>query len=287
MPESSGCCSRQKKWHSNYYNSNKQSIILKITNMKKLSYIFSAFILVGFLFSVTVQAQTNIFPPSGNVGIGTLTPGFLLHGNTPSATASFVAQSSVSLQDADRAVGFFRMINSGNGNETYNIAFRKLGGVFQCLQSAFISGGVGTINISLFDYSARSLTFGGNGLTDIKFSNSGYVGIGTTVAPAAGVKLAVNGKVNCKEVEVTLTGWSDFVFNSDYKLRNLYDVENFIAQNKHLPDVPSATEVMTKGSNLGEMDAVLLQKIEELTLYMIDLKKENDALKTRISNLEK
>lgn len=251
--------------------------------MKKLAYIFSAFILVGFLFSANVQAQTNIFPATGNTGIGTLTPGFPLHVNT-TEIASLVAQSSVTPQAPDRAVGFFRMINSAN-SETYNIAFRKLGGTFQCLQSANVAGS--TVNISLFDYAAKTLKFGGNGLTDIMFSNSGYVGIGTTIAPPTGVKLAVNGKINCKEVEVTLTGWSDFVFNEDYKLRSLYDVENFIAQNKHLPDVPSATEVLSNGTNLGEMDAILLQKIEELTLYMIELKKENDLLKSRINNLEK
>ncbi len=252
--------------------------------MKKLAYIFSAFILVGFLFSVSVQAQTNIFPTTGNAGIGTITPGFPLHVKLAGSTASLVAESSVTPQSADRAVGFFRMINSAN-SETYNIAFRKSGGVFQCLQSANVGGA--TVNISLFDYAAKNLKFGGNGLTDVLFSNSGAVGIGTTVAIPAGVKLAVNGKVNCKEVEVTMTGWSDFVFNNDYKLRSLYDVENFIAQNKHLPDVPSASEVISNGSNLGAMDAVLLQKIEELTLYMIDLKKENDLLKARINNLEK
>ncbi|HNW74099.1 MAG TPA: hypothetical protein PKN44_10775 [Bacteroidales bacterium] len=221
--------------------------------------------------------------PVANVGIGIAAPTFKLH-VVNSGIASLVAQSSVNPQEADRAVGFFRMVNSAN-NETYNIAYRKLGGVFQCLQSANVAGA--TVNISLFDYSAKSLMFGGNGLTDIKFSNSGYVGIGTTIAPPTGVKLAVNGKINCKEIEVTLTGWADHVFNQDYKLRSLYDVENFISQNKHLPDVPSENEVLTNGSNLGQMDAVLLQKIEELTLYMIDLKKENDQLKARLEKLEK
>jgi hypothetical protein len=79
----------------------------------------------------------------------------------------------------------------------------------------------------------------------------------------------------------------DFVFNSDYKLKSLYEVENFINLNKHLPDVPSEKEVTANGLNLGDMNATLLQKVEELTLYMIDLKKENDALKSRVSNLEK
>ncbi|NOY48530.1 MAG: TMF family protein, partial [Chlorobi bacterium] len=62
--------------------------------------------------------------------------------------------------------------------------------------------------------------------------------------------------------------------------------ENYINQNKHLPDVPSAKEVEEEGVNLGEMNAVLLQKIEELTLYMIEMKKENKELKQRIEVLE-
>lgn len=243
-------------------------------------------ILVLVLFGTVAFAQTNIFPATGNVGIGTLTPGFNLHVNTPTATAAFVAQSSVAPADADRAVGFFRMINAGKTpNETYNIAFRKVGSVYQCLQSASVAGA--TVNISLFDYTAKSMTFGGNGLTEVLFKNSGAVGIGTTAAIPSGIKLAVNGKVNCKEVEVTMSGWSDFVFNSDYKLRSLYEVENFIALNKHLPDVPSEKEVLENGVNLGDMNSTLLQKVEELTLYMIQLQKDNDALKVRISNLEK
>lgn len=246
-------------------------------------------VLVLVLFGTVSYAQwatsgNNIYNTNtGNVGIGTTTPTFKLHVST-SEVASLVAQSSVTAQATDRAIGFFRMVNSAN-NETYNIAFRKFGGVFQCLQSANVGGN--TVNVSLFDYSNKSLKFGGNGLSDVLFSNSGYVGIGTTVAPAAGVKLAVNGKVNCKEVEVTLTGWSDKVFDKNYNLLPLNEVESFINANNHLPGVPSEKEVMSKPANLGEMDALLLQKIEELTLYMIDLKKENDLLKAKINSLEK
>ena len=124
----------------------------------------------------------------------------------------------------------------------------------------------------------------------IYITSAGNVGIGTAT-PA--VKLAVNGagtfngKIKCTEVEVLLAAWPDHVFKSGYALRSLYDVENFINLNKHLPDVPSEETVLKKGTNLGTMDAILLQKVEELTLYMIQLQKENDALKTRISNLEK
>jgi hypothetical protein len=92
-------------------------------------------------------------------------------------------------------------------------------------------------------------------------------------------KLSVNGNIKCKQVEVTLSGWSDFVFQEDYSLMPLEELDDYISQNKHLPGVPSEYEVITNGNNLGQMDAILLQKIEELTLYVIDLKKENEALR--------
>ena len=91
--------------------------------------------------------------------------------------------------------------------------------------------------------------------------------------------------VVAQEVVVTNTTWADFVFKQDYKLRPLDEVEQFIKDNGHLPDVPSEKEVQTTGVDLGKTDAMLLQKIEELTLYMIQLKKENDALKQKVEQL--
>ena len=110
----------------------------------------------------------------------------------------------------------------------------------------------------------------------------GNIGIGTSNPTS---KLAVNGKINCKEVEVTLTGWSDFVFADNYQLRTLNEVETFINKNNHLPDVPSEKEVLEDGIRVGEMNSILLQKIEELTLYLIDIKKENEEMKGQIEEL--
>jgi hypothetical protein len=87
--------------------------------------------------------------------------------------------------------------------------------------------------------------------------------------------LTVNGTIRSKKVIVD-TGWSDFVFDDDYKLMPLHEVEAFIKTNRHLPEIPSAREVEENGVSLGEISASLLQKIEELTLYVIDLKKENE-----------
>ena len=109
------------------------------------------------------------------------------------------------------------------------------------------------------------------------------MGIGTSNPDS---KLAVNGTIHSQEVKVDMVGWSDFVFANDYKLQPLEKVEAFINQNKHLPEIPSETEVLKDGINLGEMDAKLLQKIEELTLYLIQQNKEIQSLKRELSALQ-
>ena len=89
----------------------------------------------------------------------------------------------------------------------------------------------------------------------------------------------INNTLKAKRVQVSVNVWSDYVFDNDYKLRTLNELEEYIKTNKHLPDVPSEKEVFKKGIDLGEMDGLLLRKIEELTLYIIEQEK-------RIKNLE-
>jgi len=115
----------------------------------------------------------------------------------------------------------------------------------------------------------------------IKGTN-GNVGIGTKNPDS---KLAVNGKIHTKEVKVDLIGWSDFVFYEDYKLPSLATVEKHIKEKGHLKDIPSAKDVKENGIYLGEMDAKLLQKIEELTLYTIQQQKEIKELKLLVHQL--
>ena len=89
-----------------------------------------------------------------------------------------------------------------------------------------------------------------------------------------------NGSLKVKDLRVTLTDWSDFVFDDGYSLRPLGEVERYIEANRHLPDIPSAQQVEEEGVDVGEMNKLLLQKVEELTLYIIDLQKQIDELKS-------
>lgn len=110
---------------------------------------------------------------------------------------------------------------------------------------------------------------------------SGNVGIGT---PFTGnteqYKLAVNGKIGAKaiKVEITSDAWSDYVFDEKYKFKSIHELEDFIKKYKHLPNVPSAAEVEKDGIDMATMDATLLAKIEELSLYIIEQNKRIEAL---------
>ena len=141
----------------------------------------------------------------------------------------------------------------------------------------------------LFETKLGTSVYGGyefitNSTTKLIIKGDGNVGIGTTETGTH--KLAVDGTIGAREIIVEAGTWSDFVFNKDYKLKDLEDVENFIEENKHLPDVPSEKEVLENGVALGEMDAKLLQKIEELTLYMIEQNKKTEKLIEKVEIIE-
>ncbi len=108
---------------------------------------------------------------------------------------------------------------------------------------------------------------------------SGNVSIGTTDV-AAGYRVNIAGKAICEELKVQLRGsWPDYVFNEQYKLRSIPELESFIKENKHLPNIPKAADIESSGLEVGDMQKRMMEKIEELTLYVIELKKEIDTLK--------
>ncbi len=112
-------------------------------------------------------------------------------------------------------------------------------------------------------------------------THDGNVGIGQA-SPAN--KLEVNGVIRSKEVRVEASTWdpADYVFKKDYNLLPLSDLEKYIAAHSHLPEIPSAAEIKENGLALGEMENLLLKKIEELTLYIIEQQKKIDALERRV-----
>lgn len=131
-----------------------------------------------------------------------------------------------------------------------------------------------TLNYDLSSTGNLRVTGAGN-----HFIQNGNFGIGTTNPTS---KLTVAGNITSREVKVTVDAGSvpDYVFENDYKLRSLQETEDYIKQNKHLPEIPSAKEIEKNGLMLAEMNMHLLKKIEELTLYMIEQNK-------RIEKLEK
>ncbi|HRO76463.1 MAG TPA: hypothetical protein PLP27_09980, partial [Crocinitomicaceae bacterium] len=100
------------------------------------------------------------------------------------------------------------------------------------------------------------------------------------------LQLDNNGVLSAREVKVDLTAWPDYVFKKDYELMPLKQVDDFIQTNGHLPNVPKAETIETEGLNLGEMNKLLMQKVEELTLYLIEQQKLIEAQQKRIEALE-
>ncbi|QLC64959.1 hypothetical protein LPB248_01305 [Flavobacterium sp. LPB0248] len=183
---------------------------------------------------------------TGDVAIGESTPLYLNHGASNS-TPFLAVLNSVNPTDAKYGWAFYD--NPINGNLDI---FRRNG----------TSQG---IQLMSFD------------------RNSGDVSIGTS--NSNGNKLAVRGTIGCEEIVVksaSTWNWPDYVFSKDYKLKSLQEVKEYVEENHHLPEIPSAQEIEKKGFMLAEMNMNLLKKIEELTLYMIDQEKKTEQLKSII-----
>jgi hypothetical protein len=231
--------------------------------MKKYIFLFAVMVLLA---SFNSQAQWSVNGShiyntnSGSVGIGVSSPTTLLD------VAKSMTEPTISVRNLGSNGGAsFRMYDQLSGAE-WKFKATSTGG-FKIRDNAFA--------LDVIQVEANSAA------NVIYINAAGNLGIGTANPTE---KLAVNGNIKCKQVEVSLTGWSDFVFEDDYVLMPLAEVDAFIRENNHLPGVPSADEVITNGANLGEMDAILLKKIEELTLYVIELKKENEELKSLIAD---
>jgi Head domain of trimeric autotransporter adhesin len=193
-------------------------------------------------------SQKMVIMGNGKVGIGESNPGFPL--NFPST-----------LGDKISLYG-----NAGN-----HYGFGVQGGTLQ------IHAGVATDDIA-FGYGSSTL------FTErVRFKGNGDVFIGTNnLTSGVGYKLRVGGKIMSEEVRVELqSSWPDYVFDKKYKKLSIAELEKYINTNNHLPNIPSAAEVEKDGQNLGEIQRKMLEKMEELTLYVIELKKEIEKLKLK------
>ncbi len=204
---------------------------------------------VRFSTSSDGTAGTNKFAitNNGNIGIGTINP-------------------TEKLQ-----------INEGNldifgYNTSRYIRFTEAN-----LQGAFINydGTKNILNIGVNNINSADLTNDYNSISIVR--GNGNVGIGTT---SPDMKLTVKGNIHAEEVKIDLNVPApDYVFKEDYDLRSIEELENFIKENSHLPEIPSAKEFERNGVMQAEMDMNLLKKIEELTLYTIQQQKEIESLK--------
>ena len=201
----------------------------------------------------------------GKVGIGTDDPQTRLDIRLPHKQ-EIVVQSEV----ADTYGGF--LFNHSDGTANWRIrAYSNFTGGYDNILGIQSAGGVGRLWIS------AKHTMIGNYFDMDECDDCGQF------------KLFVKKGIRTEKVKVDVASgvWADYVFEDDYALKSLEEVETFIDDNGHLPNMPSAKEVEKNGLNLGEMDALLLAKIEELTLHMISLKKENEDMKTILETLKK
>lgn len=153
----------------------------------------------------------------------------------------------------------------------------------------------------IFTSNHPSLTFTPRTGGGFKITSTGYMGAKPLEISASDV--TINCKVSCKDefnvteinsktirtndITVDMNNAADYVFEDNYDLKSLSEVESYVKANKHLPGVPSAAEMAENGMSVSEMSNLLLEKVEELTLHMIELQKENQALKAKVESLEK
>ncbi|MBB6499647.1 hypothetical protein [Pedobacter cryoconitis] len=221
----------------------------------------------GFTFDKTTDGSTftrlMTIADNGNVGIGTITPvsKLDLSGILHIAYPGILNYSST----GGTYIGWNKSGGGGEANFVNNIAGGNTGGF-------------------AFDKTTDGSTF----TRLMTISDNGNVGIGTNTPDA---KLAVNGTIHSREVKVNTQGWPDYVFKSNYVLPSLAEIKTYINENHHLPEMPTEQEVAKEGIKLGELNKLLVKKIEELTLYLIqqkeDADKQNKILQQQINELKK
>ncbi|KDN54712.1 hypothetical protein FEM21_22260 [Flavobacterium seoulense] len=225
--------------------------------------------------NLKLTGNANSYILNGNLGVGTNTPNNKLDVNGKAHIYNFplIVGNDFPSDQPYRFAMFYD--NTMSGNSKY-INFGKNNTIYNCGELAF--------NHVSDNSSENFISFGVYGKGAMYIKADDRIGIGNSSPKNA---LDVNGTIHSKEVKVDMTGWSDFVFKKEYNLPTLEEVEKHIKENGHLENIPSEKEVLENGINLGEMNAKLLQKIEELTLYMIEQERKNQNQSDEINFLKK
>ena len=229
-----------------------------------------------------------ILDQNGNLGIGTGSPNAMLDVHCNSYNSLGLSVLGNGVQNTILA-NFQYTAGSSSGNNTLKFV--------PSLSAATMNPMVKNNDMGFFftdnsgasgNNSSAGFVLAPQGTNDgIRISAAGNVGIGIA-DPAE--KLVVNGMVCCKEIRVTLNSnpcqWPDYVFNKGYKLLPLHKLEQYVDSTQHLPGIPDANDIKNQGVEIGEMQRMQLQKIEELTLYLIEIKKVTEAQQKEIAALK-
>lgn len=249
-----------------------------------------------WLSAYTVSAQiNNIFPTTGKVGIGTNNPQALLDIVKLAEQNMLEVLTQYSMSDAPGQD--LKIINGTNYNGyflPYIMATRNKSDDYVL----GISGAVTDATVDVGDkpilrFEARRLTgptlvrplfsWGSYDNDYMIMTANGNLGIGTN-KPAE--KLSVKGNIRAQEIKVETTNWPDYVFKPDYKLISLAQTELFIQENGHLPEFPPAEQIEKEGLSVGEMNKLMMKKIEELILHLIEKEKAMNEIERRLNQLE-
>lgn len=240
------------------------------------------FLAATILFCSQQLLAQNNFPSSGNVGIGTNNPQtalqigeqFINNVNNVITFPGVYNFEKLHLGQEGNGNSFIEFVNHANVTDSYGA---KMGTYID----KFGRGLYFQVAPAVSSYGA--LTYGDNPAIFINAVNDVAIGTNNT----AGYKLAVAGNMIAAKIKVkSQNNWPDFVFEPSYKLPTLQQLESFIKENNHLPDMPSAKEALEQGIDLGDNQAKLLQKIEELTLYIIDQNKKLEAVQQQLKELQ-
>ncbi|WP_454880736.1 hypothetical protein [Sphingobacterium detergens] len=228
--------------------------------------------------------STFLFTGEGNLGIGSLVPRTRLEVHPPIGNISTGVFHSNGKQSYGHALS---LVTDDPVGDDPKLLFS-----YRNRSKQWAVGGThNTSAFNILEDSGDGYHGSGFGIARMTVLPGGNVGIGTANPQA---KLAVEGNILAKEVKIkTDIAVPDYVFEPDYNLKSLEEIEQYVKTNKHLPEIPSAKQIQAEGLDLAEMNLLLLKKVEELTLYAIgqkdeiqQLKKQSMALEGRIRQFE-